>query len=135
VLLNNEKRITTYKISPITIVDIDSLPKDFYIEIPDTDGLYKWEKDDPVIIDAVSSAIFGEYSSYAKVDSISSYPRDIVTGKTLSSFDNSIDPNAIYEIPCKLRINSNYIIIYGGQPCSGNNISVTIRIKFIINNT
>ena len=132
VLLNNEKLIAVYEISPITIVDIDSLPKDFYIEVSDSDGLYKWEEDDPVIKNAISTAIFGEYSDYAKISSFRT-PQDVTTNTWLTPSNNSIDPNAIYDLKCNLLVDANYGIFYDGQLRSGT-ISATIKIKFIVDN-
>ena len=130
--LSAEKLITEYEISPITIVDIDSLSEDFYVEAPDNDGLYVWSEDDAVIKNAISTAIFGEYSNYAKVDSLRT-PHDATTNTWLTSNNNSIDPNTIYDIKCDLSVGSNYRIFYDGQLRSGK-ISLTIRVKFIINN-
>jgi hypothetical protein len=132
VLLNNEKLIAVYEISPITIVDIDSLPEDFYIEVSDKDGLYVWSEDDDVIKNAISTAIFGEYSDYAKISSFRT-PQDVATNTWLMPPTNSIDPNAIYDLKCDLLVDANYGIFYDGQLRSGT-ISATIKIKFIVDN-
>jgi hypothetical protein len=135
ILLNNEKLVIGYEITPIIIADFDLLPEDFYIEVADNDGLYVWQEDDHAIENAVSAAYFGEYSNYANVVKNSlSAPHDVATSAWLIPPNNSIDPNTIYDLTCDLSVNSNCRILYDGQSHSGK-ITVTVRVKFIINNT
>ena len=135
VLLNNEKLVIEYEITPIIIADFDLLPEDFYIEVADNDGLYVWQEDDHAIENAVSAAYFGEYSNYAKVvENSLKAPHDVATNAWLIPPNNSIDPNAIYDLTCDLSVNSNCRILYDGQSHTGK-ITVTVRVKFIINNT
>ncbi|MBO5883313.1 MAG: hypothetical protein J6Q78_02780 [Clostridia bacterium] len=121
-----------FEISPITIVDIDSLPEDFYIEVPDNDGWYVWSEDDSVIGNAISNAIFREYSNHADIYSLMT-PKDTTTDTWLQPPNNSININTIYDLECNVSVDSNYSIICGGQPQSGRFL-ITIKIKFIINN-
>ena len=123
-----------FEISPIIIVDIDSLLEDSYIEVPDNDGFYMWGEDDSVIENAVSAALFGEYSNYAKVVEKSlKAPHNVTTNTWLIPPNNAINPDAIYDLRCDVSVDSNYSIIFDGQPFSGK-ISVIIKVKFIINN-
>jgi hypothetical protein len=131
--LSNSRAIEwAFEISPITIIDIDSLPEDFYIEVPDNDGWYVWREDDSVIENAISNAIFGEYSNHADIYSLMT-PKGPTTDKWLTPPDNSINTNTIYDLECYVSVDSNYRIICGGQPKSGRFL-IIIKIKFIINN-
>ena len=137
VLSGTTKYTVEFEIKPssIVIADIDKLLSQpgFYIELPYGDGLYKHEEDDPVHMDAILAAVFGDNKGFAKFETGEiGAPKNSVTGKFLHELLGiDIDASVIYTIECRLAVTDRNQYSFF---CNGLYVqiaTVTFNVKFV----
>ena len=127
--LSGENTHTLYfKITGTVVKNLDVLMSDpdFYIELPDADGAYNYNEDDPIYKDAILAQVFGDKSSL--MEGMIGILRNSETGTPLSK-GAAIDKNAVYTIECRLAVvdTTQYCFIYNDTNTKAATIIFNVR--------
>ena len=129
--LSGENTHTLYfKITGTVVKNLDELMSnpDFYIELPDADGAYNYNEDDPIYKDAILKQVFGDKSSL--MEGMIGILRNSETGTPLSK-GAAIDKNAVYTIECRLAVvdATQYCFIYNDTDTKA--ATIIFNVKFV----
>ena len=128
--LSGENTHTLYfKITGTVVKNLDVLMSDpdFYIELPDADGAYNYNEDDPIYMAAILAQVFGDKSSL--MEGAINTPKNSETGTYLSPRGGAIDKNAVYTIECRLAVvdTTQYCFIYNDTNTKAATIIFNVR--------